>query len=159
VARPVAGDAVGGVLAEGNQPDRRHAAPLLHVPARLPAAEVRMLGALVGLLLALDHRLQVGIEGGAVGEIEVDDRRRKERKHVEVVTHVLSPAAANGQRGRGAKSSASTMPRRKRSIPAQAIIAPLSVQNLIGGATRRTPSPSSRPRRLVLAATPPATTS
>ena len=57
----------------------------------------------------------------------------------------------------------SRWPRRNRSIPAQAIIAPLSVQSASGGATKATPAwraTASSPARMVaLAATPPATAS
>ena len=48
-------------------------------------------------------------------------------------------SGSSGQRGRGLKSSASVRPSRSRSMPAQAIMAPLSVQSFTGGATRRAP--------------------
>ena len=66
-------------------------------------------------------------------------------------------AAGPARRARRARPSAS------RSAPAQAIIAPLSVQSASGGATRRKPraasSVSSPALSALLAATPPATTS
>src|SRR4029077_5559245 len=70
--------------------------------------------------------------------------------------------ASSGQRGCTGASSPSVRPRRRRSSPAQAIIAPLSVQSSTGGATKVSPadapsaarrSPSRR-----LAAPPPAAT-
>src|ERR1700730_9086072 len=65
---------------------------------------------------------------------------------------------SSGQRGPGRKSSASVRPSRSRSMPAQAIMAPLSVQSFIGGATRRAPyraaTSSRRPRRERVAASP-----
>src|SRR5271166_1220595 len=73
-----------------------------------------------------------------------------------------STLASSGQRGLAAKVMSSVRPSDSRSIPAQAIIAPLSVQSWGGGRTSRSPlSPQNRPkaRRIgPLAATPPATT-
>ena len=48
--------------------------------------------------------------------------------------------SSSGQRGRSGASSPSTRPRRSRSSPAQAIIAPLSVHSAGGGATKRSPA-------------------
>src|SRR5271165_1657446 len=48
-------------------------------------------------------------------------------------------AGSSGQRGRGAKPSPSTRPRRSRSSPAQATIAPLSVQSFGGGTAKANP--------------------
>ena len=47
--------------------------------------------------------------------------------------------SSSGQRARGAVSSGSTRPSASRSAPAQAIIAPLSVQSAGGGATSTVP--------------------
>ena len=47
---------------------------------------------------------------------------------------------SSGQRGRADAARSSTKPRRRRSIPAHAIIAPLSVQSAGGGATSGTPA-------------------
>src|SRR5688572_31798440 len=72
-------------------------------------------------------------------------------------------SSSSGQRGRGAKSSGLCSPKRKRSSPAQAIIAALSVQRRKGGATKARPASrahvSSSARNAPFAATPPATTS
>src|SRR5690606_27741690 len=73
--------------------------------------------------------------------------------------------SSSGQRERGANdmpSSPLASPERMRSSPAQAIIAALSVQSAIGGATRRISCAAQRrssvARIALLAATPPATT-
>ena len=76
----------------------------------------------------------------------------------------VSAAGSSGQRGRAPTSSESgAQPARKRSIPAQAIIAALSVHKASGGATKRKPRfaarTSSDVRTRALAATPPARTS
>ena len=67
-----------------------------------------------------------------------------------------SDFGSRGQRGRAATSSASARPSRSRSIPAQAIIAPLSVQSFCGGATIGRPTSAqnraSAPRIAALAA-------
>mgnify|MGYP000504085704 CR=1 FL=1 len=47
---------------------------------------------------------------------------------------------SSGQRGRGAKSRVSVWPSCRRSTPAQAIIAALSVHSFSGGAWNRKPS-------------------
>src|SRR5205823_10837217 len=84
--------------------------------------------------------------------------------------HPFTPApgrggvsVSRGHRGLSGASRPSTRPSRSRSMPAQAIIAPLSVHKAGGGATRRNPVSSARPlrhlRSLLLAATPPPTTS
>ena len=52
--------------------------------------------------------------------------------------HVIAPS---GQRGCTGASSPSVRPRRSRSSPAQAIIAPLSVHSSGGGATKASPAP------------------
>jgi hypothetical protein len=52
-------------------------------------------------------------------------------------TRSRSVSGSSGQRSRGAKSNPSTRFRERRSIPAQAIIAALSVQSRGGGATKR----------------------
>src|SRR5207302_10754607 len=138
LALTIAGDAVGVVACVGKQLDRGDATPLVHLPARLPTTEIGMLRAGVELLLLLDHRLEIDIERGAIRHLEVHDRRREERENVEAAGHIApSLVALSGQRGRGRKSNASTLPRRSSSMPAQAIMAPLSVQNCTGGATRR----------------------
>src|SRR5690606_9558834 len=71
-------------------------------------------------------------------------------------------AGSSGQRARAARSRGSLWPSFRRSIPAQAIMAPLSVQRRGGGATRRkarSRASDSRAARIwLLAATPPATT-
>ena len=80
--------------------------------------------------------------------------------------HALAPdralTASRGQRARGLASSGSVNPRAKRSAPAHAIIAPLSVQRACGGRTMRTPTSCPRrcrPRRTTMfEATPPAAT-
>ena len=51
-----------------------------------------------------------------------------------------SDFGSSGQRGRAGASSPSISPSRSRSIPAQAIIAPLSVQSFGGGATNGRPA-------------------
>lgn len=51
----------------------------------------------------------------------------------------VSASGSSGQRGRAAMSSGSVNPAAKRSAPAQAIIAPLSVHSQCGGATKRMP--------------------
>src|SRR5580704_8605715 len=70
---------------------------------------------------------------------------------------------SSGQRGLIGASRQSAKPSRSRSMPAQAIMAPLSVHNSGGGATKRSPTSSARSVRrllsLLLAATPPLTTS
>src|SRR5262245_15416042 len=72
-------------------------------------------------------------------------------------------AESSGQRGRGAKSKPSLRPRRKRSMPAQAIIAALSVHSRGGGATNGSAASAATAERvtrnLAFAATPPAMTS
>src|ERR1700691_546384 len=81
------------------------------------------------------------------------------RMHPPVQFTRLRAAESKGQRGRGAKSSPSVSPALKRSIPAQAIIAALSVQSAGGGSTSTQPVFAARPaspwRRRALAATPP----
>ena len=71
-------------------------------------------------------------------------------------------SGSSGQRGRTGASSGSLSPQRSRSIPAQAIIAPLSVHSAGGGATKPSPASSAsaarRARSRALAATPPAAT-
>ena len=69
---------------------------------------------------------------------------------------------SKGQRARGGASSGSVSPSASRSIPAQAIIAPLSVHKNGGGRVSENPraaqSPSSVVRIAPLEATPPAAT-
>ena len=52
---------------------------------------------------------------------------------------MIRTAGSSAQRARGATSSVSVSPRARRSAPAQAIIAPLSVQSSGGGATSTVP--------------------
>ncbi len=84
--------------------------------------------------------------------------------------HALTPAprtfsarSSSGQRARAGASSASHMPPAKRSTPAQAIIAALSVHSQPGGTLKRRPCVFARSASAVriawFAATPPATTS
>src|ERR1051325_193328 len=72
-------------------------------------------------------------------------------------------AASSGHRGRTGASSPSVRPRRSLSSPAQAIIAPLSVQSAGGGGTKSrsewAASSFSRRRSIAFAAPPPAATS
>ena len=84
--------------------------------------------------------------------------------------HAFTPAprtfsalSSSGQRARAGASSSSVSPSAKRSAPAQAIIAALSVHSQAGGTLKPRPSrlasSASAERIAVLAATPPATTS
>src|ERR1700721_2197081 len=88
--------------------------------------------------------------------------QRRERALHALLLSARSDLGSSGQRGRPGASSPSIIPSRSRSTPAQAIIAPLSVQSLGGGATRGGPAPAhnwvSPSRRALLAATPPAPT-
>jgi hypothetical protein len=80
VARAVDRHAIGGVAGDGQQLQRRHAAPALHVPGRLPAPFVGSLLAGMGLLALLDDPSQVGIQRGRVRHV-VDDERRGEQRY------------------------------------------------------------------------------
>src|SRR4051794_2496078 len=75
----------------------------------------------------------------------------------------LSASGSSGQRARAGASSGSVKPAAKRSAPAQAIIAALSVQSHAGGTLKarrsRCAKSASAERIAWLAATPPATTS
>src|SRR5262249_60229044 len=101
-----------------------------------------------------------------------DDRRGEQRDdlgrgaHAPLRPSATSPASAgevgrgaSGQRGRGLKSRESERPNRRCSTPAQAIMAPLSVQSFCGGAISRAPylgaTPSSRWRGDQIAGPPP----
>eukprot|EP01136_Pigoraptor_vietnamica_P027405 Opistho-1_new@83669 len=91
--------------------------------------------------------------GGAIGGEKLRERGapRAAADHAEpgkawrhaFTCHAFTPAprtasasGSSGQRGRAAVSSGSVRPAAKRSAPAQAIIAPLSVQSQSGGATK-----------------------
>ena len=79
-----------------------------------------------------------------------------------LVLETILQIPSNGQRGFGLMFKSDVNPALKRSIPAQAIIAALSVQSAMGGATNVRPllvaSSSSRVLKYAFAATPPATT-
>ena len=141
VLRPMASSLIAGT------PPQRSMSQLDCQPPRL---ECCVPGWVFSLLL--DHRAQFGIERGAVGQVE-DARPAWRTARTTWKSSLMSPlypggcdraASAAAARSRARRS----MPSRSRSMPAQAIMAPLSVQSLIGGATRRTAeAPSSRPRR------------
>src|SRR5690606_31765185 len=94
----------------------------------------------------------------------------------DLAAHALAPllpeptigaeTSSSGQRDRGMKAKAPSLPARparSRSMPAQAIMAALSVHSFSGGATKRNPDSPHRVSSVALivrfAATPPATTS
>jgi len=69
-----------GVAADRDQLDRRHAAPAIHVPARLPATKIGMLRARMRLLALEDRRAQAVVELGRFRQVVGHDRRREKSR-------------------------------------------------------------------------------
>ena len=142
-------DPVGDVARRPQPRDRRHAAPLRHLPVRLPAAEVGGFGQPGALSGAPGWRGELDVELRRVGH--VDQRRSAWRTSGRSAGAMLRPEglhriASSAARVRSCWIERPARPRRKSSVdqaepqpfsPAQAIIAPLSVQSSSGGATSR----------------------
>src|SRR5262249_32258817 len=119
------------------------------------------------------HHLGIGIHPRKVFEIAGAPRAQQRPRGADRVTLAglcegnhrapLGIRISSGQRARGLAASVSVMPRARRSAPAQAIMAPLSVQSAGGGTVSTVPAAIATrlsARRIAwLAATPPAATS
>ena len=89
IALAIRRHAVGEVAADAHQLDRRRAAPAIHVPARLPAAEVGVLRAGMGLLSLDDDAAQLAVESRCLRYVEGNERGSKQRDYFgRSTTHV-----------------------------------------------------------------------
>ena len=71
--------AVGEVASESQKLDRRRAAPAVHLPIRLPAAEIGMLRTGMRLVALNDDGAQFGIQRRRIGHVRHHDRRGEQR--------------------------------------------------------------------------------